>query len=402
MTVRLIKSALRTCVRVFIRLRNWRGRISPSQCSKFLFLQYEVPLGSAIMVTPVFEALKRTIPAAHIVVACGKTAWQVLKDNPFIDELILTRDPVSNFWHAVWDFIRLVLPRVRRVECAITDAWNRRSRIAFLSMLSPAKIRLGFTLVKGLYDIPLDYDEQTGMLANNMGIVEALGHSCESIEPAIYFSAKDRDAATEFLRQAGYENATCLVAITSQTSGGHPEKRRWRAEWFAAVADHLVELPGYRVVFLGTERERPAIDNIRSLMKGPSESAAGRFAVSELAAFLAQCDLLLTLDTGTLHVGRAVGVPAVVIARPWQPPQEWLPPSTLDLYRVLMKSDIVDECRRNPNFSAPYEIDEINVSEVLDAIDDQLRRFPPTAESRSGRLTARMAPTLLGRYTYMD
>ncbi|MHB1516617.1 MAG: glycosyltransferase family 9 protein [Acidiferrobacteraceae bacterium] len=65
-------------------------------------------------------------------------------------------------------------------------------------------------------------------------------------------------------------------------------------------------------------------------------SLARKTAVATLAALLAQCDLIVSLDTGTFHVARAVGLPSVVIAPAWQSPLEWLPVAS-ERYRVLRR-----------------------------------------------------------------
>src|SRR5690606_12811493 len=68
---------------------------------------------------------------------------------------------------------------------------------------------------------------------------------------------------------------------------------------------------GWQVVFTGSRGERPLIDEIRQLMAAPSRSLAGRLSLDELAALLEAAPLLISNNTGPVHVAAAVGTPVV-------------------------------------------------------------------------------------------
>src|SRR5260221_13502598 len=72
---------------------RWNSTVSAGGVSaprRFLFLQYESALGSAINATPVYEALKEAFPESFTAVACAGLNFQVLSDNPNIDHIIQT------------------------------------------------------------------------------------------------------------------------------------------------------------------------------------------------------------------------------------------------------------------------------------------------------------------------
>lgn len=124
-------------------------------------------------------------------------------------------------------------------------------------------------------------------------------------------------------------------------------------------------------------------------MSAPSVSAAGKFTISGLGALLADCDLLATLDTGTLHAARAVGLPAVVIARPWQAQHEWLPVG-IPAYQILSKPDLVMRAKSDPGFDVPTDITEITVAQVIRAAMDMLDRYPANSAARDRRRSLRL------------
>ena len=98
---------------------------------------------------------------------------------------------------------------------------------------------------------------------------------------------------------------------------------------------------------------------------------------------LAISDLLMTLDTGTMHLGRAVGVPMVVLGPSWQKPLEWLPLG-LERARVLRGPDRAE-------VPATYRLDEIRAADVLEAARELLALYPPDDGARQARARARVS-----------
>jgi lipopolysaccharide heptosyltransferase II len=113
--------------------------------------------------------------------------------------------------------------------------------------------------------------------------------------------------------------------------GATAASRRYPPEGFATVARRVVQELGHGVVFTGTEPERGLIDQIRAEMGVPSRSLVGVLDVPALAAVLARASLLISNNTGTVHVAAAVGTPVVDLYAltnpqhtPWQVPHRVL------------------------------------------------------------------------------
>lgn len=92
--------------------------------------------------------------------------------------------------------------------------------------------------------------------------------------------------------------------------GASDERKRWPRHQVAAALDLLPPAWG-EIVFVGTNEERGLVDEARQALRRPSFDASGATSVSELGALLKQCRLLLTNDTGTMHVAAAVGTRVV-------------------------------------------------------------------------------------------
>lgn len=90
-------------------------------------------------------------------------------------------------------------------------------------------------------------------------------------------------------------------------------ERNWRAERYAAVAEHVARTTGWRIVLTGGAgpAEKALTDAVAAQLKTPALNLAGRTSVRTLAAVLAGAEGLLAPDTGPVHLAAAVGTPVV-------------------------------------------------------------------------------------------
>jgi ADP-heptose:LPS heptosyltransferase len=146
------------------------------------------------------------------------------------------------------------------------------------------------------------------------------------------------------------------------------QRKSWRAERFRAAAEFLATRYGAHILFVGTAGESEAIEELRGHLTIPSTSVAGRTTLSQLAALMSLSTVGLTLDTGPMHLGRAAGLPMVIIAPAWSPPNEWLPLGN-DKFRIFKNADMASA-------TPDYIIDEVSVSEVTSALADLLTQYP--------------------------
>jgi len=96
------------------------------------------------------------------------------------------------------------------------------------------------------------------------------------------------------------------------------ETKLWDEAKFAALCDLIVTQIGLPVVFTG-ESPAGAIARIRSLMQAPSASVAGETTLRDLAALYKTASILLTTDSGPMHLAAAVGTPVVALFGPTSP-----------------------------------------------------------------------------------
>ena len=92
--------------------------------------------------------------------------------------------------------------------------------------------------------------------------------------------------------------------------------KRWIPSRYAAVADELAARHDLRVVLLGGAAERPLAEFIAGSMQAPARVLCGETSLSELVGVLSHLRLLVTNDSGPMHVAAGLGVPVVAIFGP--------------------------------------------------------------------------------------
>ncbi len=128
--------------------------VEPERVKQALVLEYMLPLGTCVHLTPFFEAMKLCRPDVAITVATRGLGLQVLRHSPYIDRLIDTPDPLTDLKAAVLS-LRSCLRRLKlEPDCVLTGASDQRTRIALMGVLGASGWRGGYTLKRELYRRP--------------------------------------------------------------------------------------------------------------------------------------------------------------------------------------------------------------------------------------------------------
>lgn len=322
----------------------------------YLLPQFQTALGTVVHATPLAEALRIAQPEARIAVASSGLAAQVWQGNPFVDQVLLTPTPLKD--------LRGAVRALRSARLFDGEPWttllttgNERTRITLAAVLAGPSRRVGFAVRGELLHGQLRWNPDLSQIANNLRLLEPLGFEVPARGEPMIDAEAQRSYASELLGS----RMRVRIALATQTSV--TQRKSWRAERWVELARALRARYDAELVFVGTAEESDAIDALRGLVGFDTISIAGRTSIAQLSAAFALCDVGVVLDTGPLHVARAVGLPAVVIAPAWSPPHEWLPVGNAR-YRILKNRDFL------PPAPDDYVIDEVSVAEVLAAVTE--------------------------------
>ncbi len=353
---------------------------------QFLFLNYELPLGAAVLATPIFEVIKSNIARSKITVACSAITRETLEFNPFIDEILSTPHPLKDFFYTVVSAFKYIRPRRNEFDCVVTNSGNARTRITIIALLSGVRPRIGYAVHPEFFDYPVKKDEEKSVLQNNLKVLEEIGISAKGGKPGIYFPldtvAQINEKISGIFKSRESEDFP-LIAIVSQASGmNHPNN--WIEERFVELCNRLFDEFGARILFTGTVADEAKVEALRKNISAPTGSVAGETSISQLAAIFAGCDLVIGVDTGSMHVARAVEVPAIILAPANNPRNVWLPEND-PLAQVIIFDDIhCAGCRKIVCMTREC-MDAITVDAVFEAAKEMIDIYPPSVETRTYR-----------------
>ena len=155
-----------------------------------LILEYYLPLGCCVHLTPVYAAIKHCRPDLTITVATWGLGYDLLRHNPHIDHLIHIPNPMQHLLPAARVLTAELSRRNLSPDCTLTGVSDQRTRIALLALLCGTGWRGGFTQ-SPFYHHPFTNNREISLLANNLRLLPLLGCSSTHFEPRVFFSPAD-------------------------------------------------------------------------------------------------------------------------------------------------------------------------------------------------------------------
>ncbi|HCF87165.1 MAG TPA: hypothetical protein DEV72_18420, partial [Ktedonobacter sp.] len=107
--------------------------------------------------------------------------------------------------------------------------------------------------------------------------------------------------------------------IVCHINSNNGQSKRWPIPYWATLIDRLIHQEGAQVVLTGAPGDMPQIDQVTSRMHERAINLAGKTSLTQLAALLQRADLLISGDSGPLHMGVACGTPIIGIYGPTNP-----------------------------------------------------------------------------------
>jgi heptosyltransferase-1 len=305
-----------------------RPRTRPARVDRILLMRLE-RIGDLLMVLPAIADVHEAAPGATIDLVVGSWNREVAESIRGVDRVItadaawLARGGGGGSLAALLRQARSW--RDRRYDLAVNFEPDVRSNL--LLAAAGARWTVGYASGGGgtLLDQALEYNPSAHTSDNARRLVAAaFGKAGGAVPlpplvvPARHLADADRSLA---------DRPAPRVAL--HVSGGRPVKQ-WPAERFAAVARELVRRRGATIVLTGTEADRHLVDAVRNVLPPSSVvDAAGGADLLTLAALVARCDLMITGDTGPMHIAHAVGTPIVAVFGP-SDPRRYAPRGPLD------------------------------------------------------------------------
>ena len=266
-------------------------------------------IGDVVLSTPVLDALRRRFPHAFLAMLVRPECRDLVDGHPSLDA-ILEYDKAGRHRGALGTarFAR----SLRRYGFDTALVLHPTHRSHWIPWLAGIPVRIGYRRKSPwLLTRRLPHRKQEGAqheaaytleLLRALGIMEAPSLPRIPVHPA----AVER---VEALLAPWALHGAPLVAIHPSASGA---SKRWMPDRFARVADRLAAERGAQICIVAGPADAAAAAMVAA-MRRPALNLAGRLSLAELAALLRRAALLISNDSGPVHVAAAVGTPVVDI-----------------------------------------------------------------------------------------
>jgi heptosyltransferase II len=263
-------------------------------------------LGDVVLTTPLFRALRRLYPRAHLAALVTPEASALVEEDPHLDGLMTYGKKAGEPFFAL-------IRKIRSERFDLLIAPHRSHRTSLLALLSGAPRRVGFVDAgfAWVYSPRVRRDPALHEVDRNLSLLGGLGEEPLPEDRSLYvgYTQAEADEVRRVLEGEGVAGGERLVALSP---GSVWATKRWLPEGFAAVGRGLAER-GFRVVILGGPGDRDVAAEVARGIGPRAVNAAGRTSLKALGAWMDRVELLVTNDSSPLHVAAARGTPTVAI-----------------------------------------------------------------------------------------
>lgn len=282
---------------------------------KRIIVTFLMHLGDLTLTTPFLAVLRKAAPGAHIAYLVDEKLKDVVWGNPNIDE-VLTIDKKGKDNSIAG--LQQAAQRISQQKFDVLINLHPNERCSFLDFCAKVPVKVGFshflfrpflTQVTRLNRKLHAADMYIDVLAQ-LGVTDLTNNGLE-----IFPRAENQKVAAAFWQKEGLKPEERLVGFNI---GSAVKTKRWAPERFAQVADTLAA-EGYRTVFFGGTMDEVMVREATSLMQSQPIIATGKFSIGELAAAMKRCSLIITNDSGPMHVAISQKVPIVAMYGPSHP-----------------------------------------------------------------------------------
>ncbi len=262
-------------------------------------------VGDAVHVLPVINAIKRANPRSHVTWVLQRVPASLVGGHPSVDEIVIFDR--SRGWRAFRD----VMKQLRAGNFDLLIDLQVYLKAGLVTALSGAPRRLGFDRARARDANWLFTTEKIGaspvqhVQDQYFEFLRTLGVSPEPVEWKIGPWADERAWQTKFVSRISRPMAAIVVATSK------PDKD-WIPERWAKVCDIISENYDMQPVLVGgnSDRELSAAQQIIATAQSQPVSALGS-GLRNLVGILDAAELVLSPDTGPLHIAVALGKPVI-------------------------------------------------------------------------------------------
>ena len=280
-------------------------------------------IGDVIHVLPSLAALRHLYPDAHITWVVEEAAAELVKNHPYLDAVLISRRKSwskdiqkGKILKPLFD-MRSLIKELRRRRYDLVIDFHGLFKSSIIVLLSSGKRKLGYDSLQelsGLFlneKIPEDMNKHA--VDRYLDFPRYLGAKIDNVE-FILPPNNDAEVKVRLLMSKYKLDDKKFIAINPVA---YWKTKLWDNEKFAHLADLANNKLKMKVVFTGSEKE--SIEGITSRMTTEGINLGGQTSLLDLAYLYKKAQMVITTDSGPMHLASAVGTPVIALFGPTDP-----------------------------------------------------------------------------------
>lgn len=304
-------------------------------------------IGDVLMTTPAIRALKESLPGRRITLLTSPSGKEIASLIPEINEVIVYDAPwmkaTALRTNSSPEFAMVEQLRESKFDAAVIFTVFSQNPLpsAFLCYLADIPLRLAHcheNPYQLLTNWVLDPEPSNGIrheVQRQLDLVATVGCTTQNERMSLQVPEAIRYRVFNILKSLDIDLEKPWVVIHP---GATAVSRRYPPEGFAEVARSLILDRNFQVLFTGIESEKELIATIQKAVNVTSHSLVGCLNLTEMAALIQLAPLLISNNTGPVHIAAAVGTPVVdlyALTNPQHTP--WAVPNRVLFHDVSCK-----------------------------------------------------------------
>ena len=340
-TIRTSKSFLNIFLYLIMSIVGgllWLGRIGKNypplaQHKKYprriLVIRLDL-IGDLVLSMTLVRALKQTYPDAAIDLLALPTSAKVVMGDPDLNEII-TYDPNvwrrpkalihPKNWRNAYRVLRYLHAREYDIAVSVFGRWA-----GVLATLSGTKRRVGFghesypglmtDNVRGHHWRSGDHKHEVDYCLELAKAAGAITSTTDRI-PHLFIDTQAEQQLEQLLEREGIVPDKPVIACHISSNNG--QSKRWPVPFWALLIDKLNREQNAQVILTGAPNDMPLIECVTRQMQEHAFNLAGKTSLAQLVALLKRANLVISGDSGPMHIAAAVGTPLIAIHGPTDP-----------------------------------------------------------------------------------
>jgi heptosyltransferase-2 len=326
-------------------------------------------MGDLLQLTPVLRALHSGYPSSRIDLLVGNTpSVDLFRHNPAVDKIWVynhrTKSADQPSLFQLWQQIRQ-----RSYDLVINFQRSNWRTWFIISAAFPCRLLIYHKT----------HTRVVHAVEDHLATIRPLGIVTDDLHLELHYSGEQSAYADQLWREAGL----CGKKVVALNPGASHPVNRWSTRSFAELADMLALSPEIRVILLGGPDDRALSQEISSMAASGPLVLTGKTTLLQLGAVLHKCSLLVSGDTGPMHLATAVGTRVIALFGAADPERTG-PVGAGN--RVLQARDLACVPCRSRSCTAKRTMEcmeRISVEQVSQAVHEELQ----TEISQTGIIT---------------